>query len=138
MLKRRAPVLAGTEYTRFDDIEPIGESDTCEGGAASECLLSYIRNVAVFTEYYTREMGTTTERIIRNVVKFGTSGEVDLKEGGVIAEGLLVAPPKCSEVEKYQVELNGAIGEALIQQPVPQHQRTKLFFDVKIDNQFLD
>ena len=98
MLKRRAPVLAGTEYTRFDDIEPIGESDTCEGGAASECLLSYIRNVAVFTEHHAHKIATISERSMWNALKFGTTGEVDSKERLAQAEGLIDVPPNCSDI----------------------------------------
>ena len=54
-------------------------------------------------------MVTASKRIIRNSLKFGTTGEVDSKEGGAIAEGLLVAPRKQSEVGTPQVELNGTM-----------------------------
>ena len=77
-------------------------------------------------------MVTLTERIIRNALKFGTSGEVNSKEGAAHAEGLELAPPKCIEVGAPQVELNGAMREALFQQPVLQRTRTKLIFDVRI------
>ena len=60
----------------------------------------------MLTEYHTHEMVTATERKLRNALKFGTSGEVDSKEGRADAEGLLVAPPNCSEVMALQVELN--------------------------------
>ena len=43
---------AGVERQLFDDFELIGENDTREGGAFLECSLSYIRNVAVLTEYH--------------------------------------------------------------------------------------
>ena len=46
------------ENPRFDDFEIIGESDTREGEALLECPRSYVRNVAVLTEYYLREMAT--------------------------------------------------------------------------------
>ena len=68
----------------------------------------------MLTEYYNHEMATTRECKLRNALKFGTSREVYSKEGEAHAERLLVAPPKCSEVESLQVELDGAVGEALI------------------------
>ena len=92
----------------------------------------------MFTEYHTHEMVTLTERILRNALKIGTSREVDSKEGVATAEGLLIAPRNCSEVWSLQVELNGAVGEALIQQPPMQVVRTKLFFDIFFNDQFLD
>ena len=90
----------------------------------------------MLTEYHTHEMATASERSIRNALKFGQSGEVDSKEGRAQAEGLEFAPPNCSEVGIPQVELNGAIGEALIANPVPQRPRTNLIFDVRIKNDF--
>ena len=60
-----------------------------------------------------------------NALKFRTSCEVNSKEGVAIAEGLLLPPPNCSEVGAHQVELDGAVGEALILQPLPQRPRTK-------------
>jgi len=122
----------------FDDFELIGESDTREGVASTECPLSLIRNVAVFTEYHAGEMATATERKLRNALKFGHSGEVNSMEGGAHAEGSIVAPSNCSEVVKPQEELNGAVGEALIQQSLLQCVRTKLVFDVRINDSFLD
>jgi len=83
-------------------------------------------------------MVTASERIPRNALKFGTYGEVNTKEGNEIAEGLLIAPPDCSEVGAPQVELDGAVGEALVLQPPLQCPRTKKFFDVRIDDPFLD
>jgi len=49
----------------FDDFELIGESDTREGRALLECVLSYIRSVAVLTEYHTHKMETANERTLR-------------------------------------------------------------------------
>ena len=83
-------------------------------------------------------MPTITERHLRNALKFGTTGEVNTKEGWEIAEGLVVAPPNCREVVTPPLELNGTVGEALIPQHPPQRQRTKLIFDVRIDDPFLD
>ena len=94
--------------------------------------------MAVLTEYHTQESVTESERHLRNALKFGQSGEVNSKEGRAPAEGLLLAPPNCSEVGTPQGELNGAMGEALVQQPPLQRLRTKLIFDVRIDNQFFD
>ena len=92
----------------------------------------------MLTEQHTHEMGTTSEREIRNALEFGASREVNSKEGRAHAEGLLLASPNCSEAEKPQVELDRAVGETLIQHPPCQRSRTKLFFNVRIDNQFLD
>jgi len=83
-------------------------------------------------------MLTASECSLWNTLKFGKTGEVDSQEGQAFAEDCIVAPPNCSEVEAPQEELNGAVGEALIQQPPMQILRTKLIFDVRIDNQFLD
>ena len=69
-------------------------------------------------------MVTHKERKLRNALKFGTSREVDSKEGVAPAEGLMVAPPNCSEVGSPQEELDGALGEALIPQHVLQCVRT--------------
>ena len=71
----------------------------------------------MLTEYDTHEMVTFSERIIRNALKFGTAGEVNSKEGRALVEGFELVPPNCSEVGKPQGELDGAVGEALIQQP---------------------
>ena len=60
-----------------------------------------------------------------NALKFGTAGEVDPKEGMAHAEGLLLPPPNCSEVGAPQVELDGAVGNALTLQPPLQRPRTK-------------
>jgi len=54
------------------------------------------------------------ERCIWNALEFGTTGEVDSKEGGALAEGSLIPPPKGSEVGAPQIELNGAVEEALL------------------------
>ena len=92
----------------------------------------------MFAEYHTHEMLTVSERKLWNALKFGTSGEVDSKEGGAQAEGLELAPPNRSEIETPQVELDGAVGEALIAKPHLQILRTELVFDVRIDYPFLD
>ena len=92
----------------------------------------------MLTEYHTHEMVTLRERHLRNALKFGTSGEVNMKEGEAPIKGLLLPPPKCSEVGTPQVELNGSVGEALIPQPPQQRIRTKLILDVRIDYPFLD
>ena len=95
----------------------------------------------MFNEYHAHEIVTATERNPRNALKFGTSGEVYSKEGRAQTEGLILlqfAPPNCSEAETTQGELNRALGEALILQPSQQRLRTKLVFDDRIDNQFLD
>ena len=83
-------------------------------------------------------MATLTERKLWNALKFGTTREVNSQEGGAPAEGLMLPTSNCSDAGEPQVELNGAVGEALFQQPVPQRLRTKLVFDVRIDNPFLD
>ena len=69
------------ERQLFYFFEHIGESDTGEGRAMLECPLSYIRNVAVLTEYHTHEMLAARECKLWNARKFGTTGEVDLQEG---------------------------------------------------------
>jgi len=92
----------------------------------------------VLTKYHAHEIVTITERHLRNGLKFGTAGEVDSKEGVAPVEGLELAPTNISEVVTPQGEIDGAVGEALITQPPPQRARTKLFFDVRIDNPFLD
>ena len=94
-------------------------------------------NVAVLTEYRTHEMASPSERTLRNALKFGTTGEVNSKEGVVLIKGWELAAPNCSEVMTPQVELDCAVGEALIQQPPLQFPRTKLLFDVRIDDPFL-
>ena len=83
-------------------------------------------------------MLTALERKPWNALKFGTTGEVDSQEGVSFAEGLGVLQPNSSEVGTPQVELNSAVGEALFLQPLPQRLRTKLIFDVRIDDPFLD
>ena len=92
----------------------------------------------MITEYHTCEMEAHTKRNTWNALKFGTTGEVHSQEGEAHAEGLMLAPPDCSEVGKPPGELNGAVREALVLQPLLQCPRTKLIFDVRIDNQFLD
>jgi len=83
-------------------------------------------------------MVTASECKLRNALKFATAGEVNSKEGRAPAKGLHTVPPNCSEVGTPQVELHRAVGEALIQQPPLQRPRTKLIFDVSIDNPFFD
>jgi len=87
----------------------------------------------MLTEYHPHKMATATERKLWNALKFGTSGEVNSKEGMAQAEGFLLPPPNGSEIGTAQVEFDGAMGEALIQQPPMQVLRTKLLFDVRID-----
>jgi len=83
-------------------------------------------------------MVTVTERLLRNPLKFETTREVYSKEGWAQTEGVLILQNDDSEVGAPQVELNGAVGEALITNPPQQCERTKLIFDVRIDNPFLD
>ena len=83
-------------------------------------------------------METVIERFLRNALKFGTTREVNSEERWAHAEGLMLPPHNCSELTASQVELNGAMGEALVLQPPLQCVRTKLIFDVRIDNPFLD
>jgi len=92
----------------------------------------------VLTEYQAHEIVTASESKHRDALKFGQSGEVNSKKGWAPAEALLVAPPNYSEIGAPQVELDRAVGEAFIQQPPLQRLRTKLIFDVRIDNLFLD
>jgi len=83
-------------------------------------------------------MGTATERMLRNALKFGTTGEVDSKEGVAPVERLKLAPPNRSEVWAFQGELDGAVGEALILKTQLQCIRTKIYSFVVFDDQFLD
>ena len=53
-----------------------------------------------------------------------------------LVEGLIVAPPNCDEVGVLQVDLDGAVGETLVQQPPTQRSRTKLIFDIFFDDYF--
>ena len=92
----------------------------------------------MLTEYHNHEMATASECKLRNALKFGTAGEVDSQEGHAPAEGLLALQPNSCEDGTPPVELNRAVGEALISQPPPQCPRTKLIFDVRTDNPFLD
>ena len=92
----------------------------------------------MFTEYHTHEIATLSERTTWNALKFGQSGEINLQEGWAHAEGLVAVPPNCSEVGAPQVEIDGAMGEAPIQQPLSQCPRTKLIFDIDIDDPFLN
>ena len=92
----------------------------------------------MLTEYYAHETFTANERFLWNALKFGTTGEVDSKEGEAQHEGLELAPPNCSEVGAPQGELNGAVGEALILQPLQQRPRPRLIFDIVFDDPFLD
>jgi len=84
---------APAERTLFDDFELIWKGDAREGGAILECLLSYIGNVAVFTEYHTHEMSKAHERTIRNALKIGTTGEVDSKEESHLLKGCWSSHP---------------------------------------------
>ena len=63
----------------------------------------------MLTEYHTHEMVTAIERLLWNALKFGTTREVESKEGGVTAEGWLVAPRKCKDIGTLQCKLNGAV-----------------------------
>ena len=90
----------------------------------------------MLTEYHAHEMTTASERTLRNALKFGQSGEVNSQEGSAQTEGLLLPPSNCREVGAHQGELDGAVGEALVQQPPLQCHRTKLVFDVRIDYPF--
>ena len=92
----------------------------------------------MLTEYHAHEMVTACECCPWNALKIGTAGEVDPKEGEAHAEGFLVAPPNSSEGLSPQVELNRTVREALVQQHLRQFPRTKLIFDVRIDDPFLD
>jgi len=83
-------------------------------------------------------MVTASKRKLRNALKFGTTREVDSKERVATAEELLLPPPNYSEVGTPQVDLDRVMGEALILQPRLQRLRTKLIFDVRIDNPFFD
>jgi len=83
-------------------------------------------------------MATVTERKPWNALEFGQSREDDTREGVAPAEGLITVPPNCSEVGSPQEELNGTVGEVLLLNPPPQCPRTKLFFDIEIDDPFLD
>jgi len=75
-------------------------------------------------------MVTLSECLRWNALKFGTAGEVNSKEGRAFGEGWDLAPTNCSEVGIPPVELDGAMGEALIAKPPMQRHRTKLIFDV--------
>ena len=97
------------EYQIFDDFELFGESDIHEGEAILECCLSYFRNVAVLTEYCTHEMGTGSEHKLRNALKIRTSTEVNSKEEGAHAEGLLSTPTNYSEAGSSPAYLYGTI-----------------------------
>ena len=68
----------------------------------------------MFTEYHTHEMLTASERKLWNALKFGTTGEVNSQEGRAQAEGLELTPPNCSEFGAPQVEIDWAVGEAVI------------------------
>jgi len=76
----------------------------------------------VFTEFHTHQIRTISECKLLNPLKFWTTGEIDTKEGVAIIEGLehLIVPLNSSEVGTPQVDLNGADGEAVIHQPLPQ------------------
>ena len=83
-------------------------------------------------------MATLSERKPWNALKFRTTGEVNSKEGGLHAQWLEVAPPKHREVGAPQGELNRAVGENLILYYYHQCLRTKLIFDVRINDPFMD
>jgi len=82
-------------------------------------------------------MVIVTERKLLNALQFWTAGEVNSKEGCTIPEWFLLPQTKCSEVGAPQVELDGAVVEALVLNPDRQCRRTKLILDVRIDNPFL-
>jgi len=92
----------------------------------------------MITEYHAHEMATISERCYWNALKFGQAGEVNSKEREAPIEGWFLAPPICNDVGTPQGELEGAVGDALIQQPAMQCPRTKLGFDVFFDDQFFD
>jgi len=83
-------------------------------------------------------MVTARERHLRNALKFGTSGEVNSQEGRALAKGRELAPTNFSEVGSSQVELKGAVREALVKQHPPQIHRKRCFSDVVFDNPFMD
>ena len=88
----------------------------------------------------THEMATISERSLRNALKFGQSGEVDSKEGLDLSKGPhdVVTQLNCSEVGTPQVELNGAVGEAIVLQTPMQVLRTKLVFNIFFEDPFFD
>ena len=83
-------------------------------------------------------MVTLSKSKIWNALKFGTAREVNSKEGEATAEGLMLPSRNYSEIGAPQVELDGAVGEALILQPSLQRLRTKLLFNVRIYDPFFD
>jgi len=84
-------------------------------------------------------MATARERKPWNALKLGTSREVYSKEGVALAEGLELVPPNCSEVGTPLVELDGAVGEALVTKPFLQRIfGVSKFFNIRIDDPFLD
>ena len=82
-------------------------------------------------------MVTIIQRSLRNTLKFGTTEEVNSKEGVAPFKGIELAPPESSEVRTPQVKLDGTVGEALITKPQLQSPRKKLIFDIFFDDQFL-
>ena len=92
----------------------------------------------MFTEYHAHEMLTASERKLRNALKFGTAGKVNSQERLKIRQGSSSNHHNSSEVAAPQVELNGAVDEALTLHPLPQCLRTKLILDVIFDDPFLD
>ena len=59
-------------------------------------------------------MVTLSERKLRNALKFGTTREVNSKEGLAPAEGGVTLPIIQFEGGSPQVELDGAVGEIFI------------------------
>ena len=60
----------------------------------------------MLTEYHTHEMATFTERHPSNALKFGTTGEVNSKEGRALVEGRFPILMVKIEVGTHQVELD--------------------------------
>jgi len=84
-------------------------------------------------------METASERLIWNALKFGTTREVNSKEGVATVEGmLLLAPPNSSEVGTSHEDFDGAVGEITITKSPHHIISTKLLFDVRIKNDRLD
>ena len=83
-------------------------------------------------------MATLSERKLWNALKFGTTAEVNTKEGEAFVEGLPAVPPKCSEVGAPQGERDGATRKISVSNPTTQCPRTKLLFDILIEDDVLD
>jgi len=86
-------------------------------------------------------MGTVREHTLRNALKFGTTIEIKVTDGFHVVEWeafCVEPPPYGSEVGAHQEDFDRAVGEAIIRQPLTQRPRTKLIFDIEIDDPFLD